>query len=58
MQTNNRKNQRKGVGRRPKSDPAIHRRGPIDIGRERAFRHSIPKIGVQGEVEISKSSDL
>ena len=25
MQTNNRKNQRKGVGRKPKLDPAIHR---------------------------------
>ena len=25
MQTNNRKNQRKGVGRKPKIDPAIHR---------------------------------
>ena len=27
MQTNNRKNQRKGVGRKPKLDPAIHRYG-------------------------------
>lgn len=59
MQTNNRKNQRKGVGRKPKLDPAIHRYVVRLTSEENGhFDIQFQKIGIQGEVEISKGSNL